>query len=91
MRSGLAVAISLLTASGVLADGAESRGPIRLALEPQRYYVHCVNNKVSSEQWDEEQMRVRHGSSVCQLRSFTSSSSAQSWARSNFPSGRCSC
>ena len=71
------------------ATAAESR--IRLALEAQRSYVHCVNGAVSVEQWDEEQMRVRHGSNVCQLRSFTSSSSAQSWARSNFPSSRCSC
>ena len=67
------------------------KGSITLALEAQRSYVHCVNGRVSSEQWDEEQMRVRHGSNVCQLRSFTSSSSAETWARSNFPSGRCTC
>ena len=66
-------------------------GPFRLALEAQKAYVHCVNGRPSVEQWDEEQMHVRHGSNVCQLRSFTSSSSAQSWARSNYPSGKCSC
>lgn len=70
---------------------AEPVGSFRLALEAQRSYVHCVNGRASVEQWDEEQMRVRHGSNVCQLRSFTSGSSAQSWRTSNYPTGRCSC
>lgn len=88
-RAGSSVA--MLIAIGATTSAAHAEGRIRLALEAQRSYVHCVNGRVSSEQWDETQMRVRHGSNVCQLRSFTSSSSAQSWARSNFPSGRCSC
>lgn len=66
-------------------------GSFKLALEAQRSYVHCVNGRASVEQWGEEQMKVRHGSNVCQLRSFTFSSSAQSWRSSNFPSGRCTC
>ena len=86
-------AAAIAIVAGLVAGGGTARaeGPIRLALEAQRSYVHCVNSRVSTEQWDEEQMRVRHGSNVCQLRSFTSSSSAQSWARSNYPSSRCSC
>lgn len=85
------IAVAVLLGTVLEAQPAKAEGAVRLALEAQRYYVHCVNGAVSSEQWDEEQMRVRHGSNVCQLRSFTSSSSAQSWARSNFPSGRCGC
>ena len=96
MKAGSGI-VAVLVASALLVGAATAARPawaesrLRLALDAQKSYVHCFNSRVSTEQWDEEQMRVRHGSNVCQLRSFTSSSSAQSWARSNFPSGRCSC
>lgn len=90
-RAVTIVAAVMCCCATVGARPVRAEQPITLALDAQRYYVHCVNRRVSAEQWDEEQMRVRHGSNVCQLRSFSSSSSAQSWARSNFPSGSCSC
>ena len=91
MTYSTAVSTALAVAAILATETRAMDGSMKLVLEAQRSYVHCVNGRVSVEQWDEEQMRVRRGSNVCQLRSFTSSSSAQGWATSNFPSGRCSC
>ena len=63
----------------------------RLAYEVSKYWVYCIGDKISVEMWDLTQMKVRRGSNVCQLYESTSVSSAQDWARKNFPTATCSC
>lgn len=57
------------------------------------YHVHCANGRIEVELADEAQMKVRRGSDVCQLRRFTSHSSALDWAQKNFGGrgAKCSC
>ena len=54
------------------------------SLEPERYTVYCADNRIEISFWDLEQMKVRRGSNVCQFASYTSFSSAISFADKNF-------
>lgn len=54
------------------------------AYEVSKYYVMCINSRITVEQFDLAQMKVRHGSNVCQFSEFTSVSSAESFAEKNF-------
>ena len=54
------------------------------ALEAQRYTVYCADDRIEVSMWDLEQMKVRRGSDVCQFASYTSYSSALTFADKNF-------
>lgn len=58
-----------------------------------QYGVFCINNRITTEQWDLAQMRVRHGSNVCQFGQFGFSSDADNFAQKNFggKGAACSC
>jgi hypothetical protein len=75
----------LLAVSGSLAMPALSATtmPAR-ALEPERYTVYCADDKIEVSFWDLEQMIVRRGNPVCQFASYTSYSSALTFAQKNF-------
>ena len=66
--------------------------PVR-ALEAERHTVYCADRRIEIATWDLEQMKVRRGSNVCAFSSFTSSSSAMSFAEKNFggKGKSCSC
>ena len=70
----------------VLSIGAGST-----AQEISKYRVYCINDTVSVEMWDLEQMKVRRGRDVCLLYEDTSSSGARDWMERNFPTGKCYC
>ena len=76
-RSGLLIAMLVFAAAPAWAE----------------YGVFCINNRVTTEQWDLAQMRVRHGSNVCQFGSFGFSSDADAFAQKNFAGkgAACSC
>ena len=61
------------------------------AQEISKYRVYCINDTVSVEMWDLEQMKVRRGRDVCLLYEDTSSSGARDWMERNFPTGKCYC
>lgn len=63
------------------------------ALEVERYYVYCADDRIEVSFWDLEQMMVRRGSDVCQFMSYTSYSSALDFAKKNFggEGSSCSC
>ena len=54
------------------------------ALEAEKTTVYCADRRIEIATWDLAQMQVRRGSNVCALSSFTSSSSAASFASKNF-------
>jgi hypothetical protein len=54
------------------------------ALEAQRYTVYCADDRIEVSMWDLEQMKVRRGSDVCQLASYTSYSDGLKFADRNF-------
>jgi hypothetical protein len=85
-----AVFAAAALAPAMAAEGNASR-PVQLALEAQKYYVYCIGDETSVEQWDLEQMKVRRGSDVCLLYENTSASSAQTWMDKNFPTHECYC
>lgn len=68
----------------LLAGGSQAR-------EISKYRVYCINDTVSVEMWDLEQMKVRRGRDVCLLYEDTSSSGARDWMERNFPTGKCYC
>lgn len=80
-----------LLALAATSAAAPDRPHTRLALEAQKYWVYCIDDKVSVEMWDLAQMKVRRGSDVCQLHESTSMSGAMSWMEKNFPTKTCSC
>lgn len=84
-----ASALALMATAG--AAEQQSSKPIQLAQEVAKYWVYCIDDKTSVEQWDLEQMKARRGSDVCQLYEDTSVSGATDWMNKNFPSGTCSC
>ena len=63
------------------------------ALEAEKHTVYCADRRIEIATWDLEQMKVRRGSNVCAFSSFTSSSSATSFAEKNFggKGKSCSC
>ena len=63
------------------------------ALEAEKTTIYCVDRRIEISTWDLEQMKVRRGSNVCAFSSFTSSSSATSFAEKNFggQGKTCSC
>lgn len=67
------------------------REDVQLAYDVAKYWVYCIDDEISVEMWDLEQMKVRRGEDVCQLYENTSMSSAQDWAKKNFPDGKCFC
>ena len=86
-----AAVVSALIAS---ASGAAPQAPqshVQLAYDVAQYYVYCIGDETSVEQWDLEQMKVRRGSDVCLLYTNTSASSAQTWMDKNFPTHECYC
>ncbi len=89
MRPILAIiaVLSLLAPAAAQPRHAQTR----LAYEVQKYWVYCIDDKISVEMWDLAQMKVRRGSNVCQLHESTSVSGAQEWLEKNFPSHTCSC
>jgi hypothetical protein len=95
MKMILAAGLTVLSlTSGAVAAPLHSQKvshAVRLAYEIQKFGVYCIDDKISVEQWDLDQMKVRHGSNVCQLYENTSMSTAQRWADKNFPSHTCSC
>ena len=54
------------------------------ALAAEKTIVYCADRRIEITTWDLEQMKVRRGSNVCTLSSFSPSSSAQSFAQKNF-------
>ncbi len=84
------VLAAIVLAYGMQPGPAPTR-PIELAQNVQKYWVYCIDDKTSVEQWDLEQMKARRGSDVCQLHEDTSVSGATDWMNRNFPSGTCSC
>jgi len=73
-----------LSALALLGASAQAR-------EISKYRVYCINDTVSVEMWDLEQMKVRRGRDVCLLYEDTSSSGARDWMERNFPTGKCYC
>ena len=63
------------------------------ALEAEKYTVYCADRRIEIATWDLEQMKVRRGLNVCAFSTFTSSSSAASFAEKNFggKGKSCSC
>ena len=89
MIAGLALALGSVAFA---ADKpVEQSKPVQLAYDIAHYWVYCIDEKTSVEQWDLEQMKVRRGSDVCMLHEDTSVSGAQEWMDKNFPSGTCTC
>ena len=54
------------------------------ALEAEKHTVYCADRRIEITTWDLAQMQVRRGQNVCAFSSFTSSSSAASFAEKNF-------
>lgn len=79
---------SVLALAAAVGGSAQAR---QGHLEIAHYWVYCINDKTSVEQWDLEQMKVRHGSNVCLLYTDTSVSGAQNWMDKNFPTHECYC
>ena len=73
--------IMLLTAIAGLTAGFSFQAH---ALEAEKTTVYCADLRIEITTWDIEQMKVRRGSGVCAFATFTSSSSAHSFARKNF-------
>ena len=86
-------AVSALALTGLAFAGADApqSKPVQLAYDIAHYWVYCINEKTSVEQWDLQQMKDRSGSDVCMQHEDTSVSGAQDWMAKNFPSGTCSC
>jgi hypothetical protein len=84
-----AIIVSVLVATGTAHQLPQSQ--VEMAYEVSKYYVYCIEDETSVEQWDLEQMKVRRGSDVCLLYTDTSVSSAQSWMDKNFPTHECYC
>lgn len=76
MLTGLCILLPLLPAA---------------AQQVARYGAFCINGRMSVEQWDLQQMQVRHGSNVCQFSSATNVSDMQNFIARNFPNGTCTC
>ena len=85
----LAAGISMVAALGG-SGAAEMSTPIQIA-QVSQYYVYCIGDTTSVEQWDLEQMKVRRGSDVCLLHTDTSASGAQDGMEKNFPTKACHC
>lgn len=77
----------------LLGIGAQEPAPpgVTAVQDVQKYWVYCIDDRTSVEQWDLEQMKVRRGSDVCQLHENSSASGATDWMNRNFPDGNCSC
>ncbi|UJW85290.1 hypothetical protein [Devosia sp. SL43] len=73
MRRIIAVTLFLLSVSAAAS-----------AYEVQRYTVYCADDRIEVSMWDLEQMKVRRGSDICQFASYTSYSSALTFADRNF-------
>jgi hypothetical protein len=82
------VIASILALAALAGGSAQAR---QGNLEIQHYWVYCIDDKTSVEQWDLEQMKVRRGSNVCLLYTDTSVSGAQKWMDMNFPTHECYC
>jgi len=89
LRFGLTLAAFTAIAVPVVWLTAE---PVQ-ALEAERYTVYCADDRIEVSFWDLEQMKVRRGSDVCQFASYTSYSSALTFAQKNFggEGKACSC
>lgn len=86
------IALAGLSVMAMLGAGAEQMSqPVQLAQNVSQYYVYCIEDETSVEQWDLEQTKVRRGSDVCLLYTDTSVSGAQSWMEKNFPTRECHC
>ena len=73
MRLIIAATLILLSASSVVS-----------AYEVDHYTVYCADDRIEVSMWDLAQMKVRRGSDVCQFASYTSYSSALTFADKNF-------
>jgi hypothetical protein len=91
MKLLLAAALAAATVFPAAAAQRDQSRPVQLALDVQKYYVYCIGDETSVEQWDLEQMKVRRGSDVCLLYENTSMSSAMDWMDKNFPTHECFC
>ncbi|MGE0501972.1 MAG: hypothetical protein AB7I79_13590 [Rhizobiaceae bacterium] len=68
----------------LLAAYALSTDTPAAAYEVERYTVYCADDRIEISFWDLKQMIVRRGNPVCQFASFTSYSSAITFADKNF-------
>ena len=91
MLTALSASALILSSAAFAAPREQSHAPVQLAYEVQKYYVYCIGDETSVEQWDLEQVKVRRGSDVCLLYENTSMSSAQDWMNKNFPTHECFC
>ncbi|MBX3531230.1 MAG: hypothetical protein KF849_11525 [Rhizobiaceae bacterium] len=54
------------------------------AYEVEKYHVYCADDRIEVSFWDREQMIVRRGNPVCLFATYTSRSSALTFAEKNF-------
>ena len=54
------------------------------AWQIERYTVYCADDRIEISFWDLEQMIVRRGNPVCLFATYTSRSSAMTFAEKNF-------
>lgn len=89
MRNALALAL----ACGLSIPAVPVLTQTAAAYEVEHYNVYCADDRIEVSFWDLEQMMVRRGSDVCQFASYTSYSSALTFAQKNFggEGSRCSC
>jgi len=90
MRDVLAILTGVLSLGTLVVTLSAPRA---VALEPERYTVYCADERIEVSFWDMEQMKVRRGSDVCAFSSYTSYSSALTFAQKNFggEGKSCSC
>jgi len=81
MLRALATAIAVLI---VPAFPPPAGGPTPARADTERYTAYCADERIEISFWDVEQMKVRRGSDVCVLASYTSYSSALDFVAKNF-------
>ena len=79
----MTIRLPLLFGLAVFLAVVVSHLPAR-ALEAEKHTVYCADRRIEISTWDLAQMQVRRGQNVCAFSSFTSSSSATSFAEKNF-------
>lgn len=77
-------ALAIVVASGLAVPAVPVFSLPAAAYEVEHYNVYCADDRIEVSFWDLEQMKVRRGSDVCQMASYTSYSSALNFATKNF-------
>jgi len=75
-----------ITVSGLLAIPAAVSVPVvsANAQDIEKYSVYCADDRIEISFWDLQQMIVRRGTPVCLFATYTSYSSAITFAEKNF-------